>query len=99
MVNINDDAEAAWDEAVEFLDRYDGFGRQLTPERRRMLETWVAYGPPQRLIEKVQRYLAVGLTTPILRFCSPDQRAQLRRCLEEVLPAFKHLIGRSPAAP
>jgi alkanesulfonate monooxygenase SsuD/methylene tetrahydromethanopterin reductase-like flavin-dependent oxidoreductase (luciferase family) len=96
MVNINDDRETAWDEAMTFLDHYYGFGRDLSDSMRERLETWVAYGPPERVIAKIQSYLDAGCTTPILRFCSPDQKGQLARCIDEVLPAFEHVRAASP---
>ena len=84
MVNINDDERRAREESVEFLNHYYGAGL-LGPER---LETWLAVGSPATVIARIQSYLDAGCTTPILRFVSPDQAGQLRRCIDEVLPAL-----------
>ncbi|MBI3325481.1 MAG: LLM class flavin-dependent oxidoreductase [Nitrospinae bacterium] len=85
MVNINDDRERAYREAETFLTSYYGAG---TVSRERT-ELWLAHGPPDAVIEKVQAYIEAGCTTPVLRFVSPDLKGQLHRCIEEVLPAFR----------
>lgn len=84
MVNINDDREQAFKESETFLSSYYGTGA-VSRERA---ELWLAYGPPDAVIEKVQTYIDAGCTMPVLRFVSPDLRGQLHRCIEEVLPAF-----------
>ena len=85
MVNINDDANAARDEAVEFLDKYYGAGH-VSPEK---LESWLAFGSPAAVVDKIAAFVEAGCTTPVLRFVSPDQRGQLERCITEVLPALQ----------
>lgn len=87
MVNINDDAERAFQEAETFLGSYYGAGA-VSRERAEM---WLAYGPPQAVIEKIQAYIEAGCTMPVLRFVSPDLKGQLQRCIEEVLPAFRQV--------
>jgi alkanesulfonate monooxygenase SsuD/methylene tetrahydromethanopterin reductase-like flavin-dependent oxidoreductase (luciferase family) len=90
MVNINDDAARAQRESVEFLDHYYGAGT-ITSEK---LESWLAFGSPSAVIDKIGLFLDAGCTTPVLRFTSPDQLGQLERCLAEVMPAF----GRAPSS-
>jgi alkanesulfonate monooxygenase SsuD/methylene tetrahydromethanopterin reductase-like flavin-dependent oxidoreductase (luciferase family) len=85
MVNINDDRELARRQSQEFLTNYYGAGA-VSPEKA---DLWLAYGPPEAVIEKIQAYLDAGCTMPVLRFVSPDLRGQLQRCIEEVLPAFR----------
>jgi len=85
MVNINEDRDRAFEEATAFLASYYGAG---TISRERA-ETWLAYGPPAQVIDKIAAYVEAGCTMPILRFVAPDPREQLRRCIEEVLPAFR----------
>ena len=85
MVNINDDRESAFREALLFLDKYYGAGT-ITRERA---ELWLAYGSPEEVIAKIRAYMEAGCTTPVLRFVSPNLREQLQRCIEEVLPAFR----------
>ena len=85
MVNINEDRDRAYREAETFLTSYYGAGA-VSKERA---ELWLAYGPPQSVIEKIQAYIDAGCTTPVLRFVAPDLSGQLRRCIEEVMPAFQ----------
>ena len=85
MVNINEDRDRAYREAESFLSKYYGAGA-VTRERA---ELWLASGPPQAVIEKIQSYIDAGCTTPVLRFVGPDLEGQLDRCIEEVLPAFR----------
>ena len=83
MVNINNDRETAYKEAEPFLPSYYGAGA-ISRDRA---ELWMAYGPPEAVIEKIQAYIDAGCTTPVLRFVSPGLSGQLHRCIEEVLPA------------
>lgn len=89
MVNINDDPAAAWDEAMAYLDRYYNFGTNRSPALRQKLEDWIARGSPERVAAKIQSYIDAGCTIPILRFCSPDPKGQLLRCIRDVLPLFR----------
>ena len=85
MVNINNDREQAYREATTFLTSYYGTG---TISRERT-DLWLAYGPPEAVIEKIHAYLDAGCTTPVLRFVAPNLHDQLQRCIAEVLPAFR----------
>jgi alkanesulfonate monooxygenase SsuD/methylene tetrahydromethanopterin reductase-like flavin-dependent oxidoreductase (luciferase family) len=85
MCNINDDEAAARQESVEFLNKYYGAGI-LTPDR---LGTWLAVGSPKTVIARLAEYVRAGVTTPILRFTSVDQKGQIARCAKEVLPALR----------
>jgi alkanesulfonate monooxygenase SsuD/methylene tetrahydromethanopterin reductase-like flavin-dependent oxidoreductase (luciferase family) len=89
MVNINDDADRALAESVEFLDRYYGTG--TIP--REALEHWLAWGSPQAVIEKIARFVEAGCSTPVLRFTAFDQAGQLERCISEVLPVLRREFG------
>jgi alkanesulfonate monooxygenase SsuD/methylene tetrahydromethanopterin reductase-like flavin-dependent oxidoreductase (luciferase family) len=84
MVNINNDREQALQEATTFLTSYYGSGA-VSRERA---ELWLAYGPPDAVIAKIQAYIEAGCTMPVLRFVSPHLKEQLQRCIAEVLPAF-----------
>jgi alkanesulfonate monooxygenase SsuD/methylene tetrahydromethanopterin reductase-like flavin-dependent oxidoreductase (luciferase family) len=85
MVNINEDADKAFEEATTFLGSYYGAG-EISRERA---ETWLAYGSPQAVIDKIAAYIDAGCTVPVLRFVASRPREQLQRCIEEVLPAFR----------
>jgi alkanesulfonate monooxygenase SsuD/methylene tetrahydromethanopterin reductase-like flavin-dependent oxidoreductase (luciferase family) len=84
MVNINDDTTQAQRESIEFLNHYYGAGA-ISSEK---LESWLAIGSPAAVADKINRFIEVGCTTPVLRFVSPDQRGQLERCVKDVLPLF-----------
>jgi alkanesulfonate monooxygenase SsuD/methylene tetrahydromethanopterin reductase-like flavin-dependent oxidoreductase (luciferase family) len=81
MVNINDDRQVAYTEAKTFLDKY--YETDSTPER---METWVSYGTPAEVADKIGGYLAAGAGTMILRFASWTPIEQIRRAVDEVLP-------------
>ena len=85
MVNINENRDQAFEEATSFLQSYYGAGA-VSRERAEM---WLAYGSPQAVIDKIAAYVEAGCATPVLRFVSPHPTAQLQRCIEEVLPAFR----------
>ena len=85
MVNINDDEDAARRETVAFLDHYYGVG--AIPDEA--VDLWLAVGTPEKVAEKISAYIAAGCTTPVLRFCTPDQRGQIERCAAEVAPLIQ----------
>ena len=85
MVNINDDRQQALKEAQHFLQSYYGAGT-VSQEKA---DLWLACGSPEAVVEKIQAYIDAGCTMPVLRFVSPDLKGQLRRCIEDVLPAFR----------
>ena len=66
-------------------DRYYGAGT-ISQERA---DVWLACGSPDAVIEKIERYIEAGCTMPVMRFVAPDLEEQLRRCIEEVMPAFQ----------
>ncbi len=84
MVNIDENRDRAFEEAATFLGAYYGAGYIS----RDQAETWLAYGSPQAVIDKLAAYIEAGCTMPIMRFVSARPREQLQRCIEEVLPAF-----------
>ena len=85
LVNINDDPAEARRQTVEWLDNYYGPGA-VGSER---IDEWLAGGPPERVIARLEQWIEAGLTTPVLRFTSLDQLGQLDRCIREVMPAFE----------
>jgi alkanesulfonate monooxygenase SsuD/methylene tetrahydromethanopterin reductase-like flavin-dependent oxidoreductase (luciferase family) len=89
MVNIGDDTAAARRESIAFLDRYYGSGA-ITDEK---LESWLAAGPPDAVIDKIGRFIDAGCNTVVIRFTAADQRGQLERCISDVMPAFS---GNTP---
>jgi alkanesulfonate monooxygenase SsuD/methylene tetrahydromethanopterin reductase-like flavin-dependent oxidoreductase (luciferase family) len=89
MVNIDDDPQRARRESVAFLAHYYGEGH-VTEEK---LESWLAFGPPSAVIDKIGQFIDAGCTTVVLRFTSPDQLGQLARCVADVMPAFEGVRG------
>jgi alkanesulfonate monooxygenase SsuD/methylene tetrahydromethanopterin reductase-like flavin-dependent oxidoreductase (luciferase family) len=84
MVNLEDDREAARVNAKRFLDSYYSMDVQPTT-----LDAWGAYGSPVEVAERIGAYVDAGLDLPIIRFASDDQRGQLARAIEELLPRIQ----------
>ncbi len=82
-INVNEDREAAFQEAKKFLDSY-----YTTDYPRPYLENWVAFGSPQDCIDRLQAFVDAGVTTITLRVTGYDQQRQFKRVTEEVLSAF-----------
>ena len=93
FVNINDDPEAAFQETKVYLTKYY---RPDHPSLRDP-DSWIAYGPPEVVAEKLRAYIDAGCTTPTLRFVSADLKGQLQRCIEEVIPLLPGVERRVPA--
>jgi alkanesulfonate monooxygenase SsuD/methylene tetrahydromethanopterin reductase-like flavin-dependent oxidoreductase (luciferase family) len=89
MVNINDDEAKAKRESVEFLDHYYGTGT-ISPEK---LDSWLAFGSPAAVVDKVMAFVQAGCNTVVMRFTSPDQRGQLERCVAEVMPDLRGAVA------
>lgn len=82
-VNLNDDQDAAVAESKKFLDLYYTSDRSLESTA-----SWVATGTADQVIERIKAYEAIGFDEITLRITSWNQREQLARFIEEVLPAF-----------
>jgi len=82
-INIKEDREEAFQESKKYLDQY-----YSVSYKRETVENWVALGTPGQCIQQLQTFVDAGATDILLRFPSWDQKAQFRRCVEEVLPHF-----------
>lgn len=80
-ININEDAEAAYQESQRFLDQY--YGPVFRPERVRQ---WVAHGTPDVCVQILDKYKDAGFDEITLRITSWSQEEQYRRLVEEVIP-------------
>ena len=80
-VRVDADRARAERETTEFLAAYYGGG---VHSRGTM-----GLGPPDAVIEALQRYAAAGATDLCLRFVGDNQLAQLERFSAEVLPALQ----------
>lgn len=81
MINIHDDENTARTEAKRFLDEY--YSTDTKPE---VMSAWGAYGPPERVAARINEYRDEGADIPILRFASFDQKGQLERAMDELMP-------------
>jgi alkanesulfonate monooxygenase SsuD/methylene tetrahydromethanopterin reductase-like flavin-dependent oxidoreductase (luciferase family) len=81
MINLQNDGDTARSEAKRFLDEY-----YMTDTKTETMDAWGGYGTADDVIERIDEYRQAGLELPILRFASFDQKGQLDRALEELLP-------------
>lgn len=81
MVNLQKDAETARREAKRFLDEY-----YMTDTKSEVMDVWGAYGTADDVLARIDEYRNAGCELPIVRFASFDQKGQLERGLEELIP-------------
>lgn len=81
MINIQKDEKTAREEAKQFLDQY-----YSTDTRPEVMDVWGAYGTVDRILSRIEEYRTAGVDIPIIRFASFDQKGQLQRALDELLP-------------
>ena len=67
----------------KFLDAY--YSTNFTAK---FVEQWTISGTPASCAQQLRAYAEAGLGHMALRLASWDQRGQLTRLLEEVLPAY-----------
>lgn len=80
-VNINDSADAAFEESKRFMDAY--YNANFSREN---LEKTGAMGSPETCALRIRELISAGVTTFACRFMSYSQPAQLERLVNEVLP-------------
>ena len=80
-INVNPDREAALQETKQFLDAY--YSTNYTRER---IEAWTALGSPEQCIENLRSFRDTGMQRITIRLCSWNQRYQLQKVVNEVLP-------------
>jgi len=83
-INIKPDRQTALDESKAFLDKYYTSNFSM-----KFVEGFTTAGTPRQCVEELKAYFAVGIEHITLRMTSWDQTGQLKRFLEEVVPAFK----------
>jgi alkanesulfonate monooxygenase SsuD/methylene tetrahydromethanopterin reductase-like flavin-dependent oxidoreductase (luciferase family) len=81
MVNLQNNGETARREAKQFLDAY-----YMTDTKADVMDAWGAYGTAEEVAARVVEYRQQGLDIPIIRFASYDQKGQMDRGLDELLP-------------
>jgi alkanesulfonate monooxygenase SsuD/methylene tetrahydromethanopterin reductase-like flavin-dependent oxidoreductase (luciferase family) len=78
---VNEDKQAALEEAKKFLDIY-----YTTDFPLEVIDGWVATGSPEECAERLRVMADVGFDETTLRIAGWDQFGQLKRVMEEVLP-------------
>lgn len=81
-LHIGDSREEAKVNMTEYVDRY-------YPHQYYNLDDWGPIGTPEDVIEWLETFADIGCDTFIIRFGAFDQREQLRRFADDVLPAFE----------
>jgi alkanesulfonate monooxygenase SsuD/methylene tetrahydromethanopterin reductase-like flavin-dependent oxidoreductase (luciferase family) len=82
-LNVNEDRQAGLEESKKFLDAY--YSTNFTAK---FVEQWTISGDPKSCAQQLSAYAEAGLGHMALRLASWDQHGQLRRLLEEVMPAY-----------
>ena len=82
-INVNEDRQAGLEETKKFLDAY--YSTNFTAK---FVEQWTITGNPKSCAEQLRAYAAAGLGHMALRLSSWDQRGQLTRFLNAVIPAY-----------
>jgi alkanesulfonate monooxygenase SsuD/methylene tetrahydromethanopterin reductase-like flavin-dependent oxidoreductase (luciferase family) len=83
-ITINENRQAALDESKAFLDKYYTANFSM-----KFVEGFTTAGSPKQCIDELQAYFDAGIEHITLRMTSWDQKGQLKRFLDEVVPAFK----------
>jgi probable F420-dependent oxidoreductase len=79
-VNVNLDGDAARRQGRHFLESY-----YKKPAAEIEEELVCQFGSPGEIIERIDGYRRLGVSTVIIRFASPDQMEQLEICSKEIL--------------
>jgi alkanesulfonate monooxygenase SsuD/methylene tetrahydromethanopterin reductase-like flavin-dependent oxidoreductase (luciferase family) len=82
-INVNEDRQAALEETKKFLDAY--YTANFTAK---FVEQWTIAGGPKSCAEQLRAYADAGLGHMALRLASWDQKGQLKRFLEDVMPIY-----------
>jgi alkanesulfonate monooxygenase SsuD/methylene tetrahydromethanopterin reductase-like flavin-dependent oxidoreductase (luciferase family) len=80
-INIQHDRTAALEESKRFLDTY-----YTTDYDPAYVDAWTAAGTARECAEHLRPYFEVGVSEVALRITSWDQRGQLARIIDELVP-------------
>jgi alkanesulfonate monooxygenase SsuD/methylene tetrahydromethanopterin reductase-like flavin-dependent oxidoreductase (luciferase family) len=86
--NVNNDREAAFKEAKEFLDAY-----YSVDHKRQHLEEDCVIGTPEECIEKFVAYARGGCNIIMVRLVSWKPKVQLERWITQVIPEVWKRLG------
>ena len=82
-INIQSDRKAALQESKSFLDKY-----YTSNFSAAFVEGFTTAGTPVQCIRELKEYFNSGLQHITLRLTSWDQQTQLKRFLDQIVPAF-----------
>ena len=83
-VHIGDDRRRAYEESKKFIDQY-----YMTDFPRETVEMWIAHGDVKACAEHINRFIEAGVQLFTLRLTSWDQKGQLRRVVDELMPLIR----------
>ena len=83
-ITIHENRQTALAESKAFLDKYYTSNFSM-----KFVEGFTTAGSPKQCIEELKAYFDAGIEHITLRMTSWDQTGQLKRFLNEVVPAFK----------
>jgi alkanesulfonate monooxygenase SsuD/methylene tetrahydromethanopterin reductase-like flavin-dependent oxidoreductase (luciferase family) len=83
-VNVNRDAQAAFDEARRFYEHYHA---GTFPDE--YLRWRLVTGSVGEVAERINRFIAAGCNLPIIRFATYDPMGQLRQALTDLMPRLR----------
>jgi alkanesulfonate monooxygenase SsuD/methylene tetrahydromethanopterin reductase-like flavin-dependent oxidoreductase (luciferase family) len=86
LCHIDNDRARAREVGVEFVNRYYHSVYQSLDEARWGQDP---YGTADDCVAAIRALVGAGCTAFVVRFAAPDQREQLRRFTQDVLPAFR----------
>jgi alkanesulfonate monooxygenase SsuD/methylene tetrahydromethanopterin reductase-like flavin-dependent oxidoreductase (luciferase family) len=90
-VTLADSGDDATEHFARFIDAYyPEFGAQVDPT------DWGPMGTPEDVVPWFSRFAEAGVTRFLVRLGCVDERAGLRRFVQEIVPAFR-ADNRSPA--
>lgn len=83
-VHIGEDRARAYEESKKFIDKY-----YMADFPKETVEMWIAHGDVKACAEHINRFIEAGVQLLTLRLTSWDQKGQLRRVVDELMPLVK----------
>ncbi len=80
-VHIGEDRARAFEESKKFIDLY-----YTTDFPKETVDTWIAYGDVKACADYINQFVEAGVQRFTLRLTAWDQKGQLRRVIEELMP-------------
>lgn len=83
-VHVGEDRARAHEESKKFIDMY-----YMTDFPKETVDMWIAKGDVEACAEHINRFTDAGVQLFTLRLTSWDQKRQLRRVIDELMPRLK----------